>query len=361
MGRIKGLNDKATLIDKVPKAAITVWKGAKKSPKAAGKSLESNFRIEAPAYLRDALARAYKTEVKDGSIFVSYINLVPAFEDEQKTFDSFMAAFSASRPILFCDREKVHTRFVEKRSPAGGIYFDQIRANENCPVAGTNFDCQNGCNRVGNFYFYIYELLLLGYADFARLQVHGVKDNQHIADFLDSTKLQIGSIKISPFVSEETRQYIIFKLTRRKVASKFPVMEAGKRTAKRGTKDDWICNLTLNEIWQRRYDYHQQAQNLIAANYQPSMRLIEQVHGEGLILQPERNKVAALPSPDSAKLKAYKERLAEAYKNNNWLKEGWAAMMMDAFGTTNVSENLDLNLLMAIAESGEQRDEWCEF
>ena len=231
-----------------------------------------------------------------------------------------------------------------------------IEGHDLCPVKGTNFDCPNKCSRTGDFYFYIYELVLAGYVDIARLQVHGVTDNQHLADFLDSTEVAIGSIKTSPFVSEETRQYVIYQMTRRKVQAKFPVKEQGVRTAKRGTKEDWIVNLSLHPIWQKRYDYHKQAQNLLASNYQPSMRLIEQVHGKGMISQ-SKTAIAALPTSD--KLAEFKVHLAEAYKNNSWDKEGWTAMMRDTFGTTEVTENLDLELLLAIAKSDDERDKYC--
>jgi len=361
MARIKGLNDKVTLKSRPPKPAITVWKGAKKSAKSAGESLGSKFRIEAPAHLRKALCRAYKTQEKDGSILVEQLNLVPAYEDELQAFDSKMASFNASRPLLFCDRARIHTKFIEAKSQTGGIYYQPIEGNDPCPVSGNNFDCPNKCSRTGDFYFYIYELLLLGYSDLARIQVHGVSDNQHLAEFLDQTKADIGAIKKSPFVSEETRQYIIYQMVRRKVQAKFPIKEGGVRTAKRGTKEDWIINLTLHPIWQKRYDYHKQAQNLIAENYQPSMKLVEQIHGSGLI-SPALSTATALPSANpQGFFLAFKQKLAEAYKNNAWNRDGWEEMMRDNFEQTEVTDDLDLKLLLAIAQSSDERNRWCDF
>lgn len=364
MSRIQGLNDKVTLKAKAITPAITVWKGEKKTAKSAGKNLNQKFRIEAPAGIRQTLKRIGYEE-KDGSLYTDTINLVPAYDDELQTFDSKMAAYTASQPLHFCDRFKIHTKFIKDNRN----YFQPIEADEKCPVAGTNHKCPKGCSYTGDFYFYIWELLLSGSAEFARLQVHGVKDNQNIAGFLDEVKLNVGSIKTSPFASDETRTYIIYQMSRRTVKSKFPVMEGGERTAKRGTKDDWIVHLNLHPIWQRRYDYHNSVKQLQASNHQPSMRLIEQVHGEEMIsdyrLSSNANSLIAnrysLPKADNPEaLTEFKQQLAIAYKNNAWTKDGWQAMMLDNFKTTVVDETLDLELLMAIAQSGIERDKWCD-
>jgi hypothetical protein len=294
MSRIKGLNDEVTLKKKPITPGITVWKGEKKGDKRAGINLNEKFRIEAPCRLKAALKSALQAEEKDGSLYVDHLNLVPAYEDEFKTFDSKMAAYNASRPILFCDRATINTRFIERKDPQGGIYFQPIEAEETCPVAGTNFDCPNKCARTGDFYFYIWELMLAGYAEFARLQVHGVADNQHIASVIDEVKASIGAIRTSPFVSEETRTCIVYQLSRRKVSSKYPVKEGGVRTAKRSTKDDWVVNLALHPMWLNKYQNHLSAQQLLAGNMQPSLKLITQVHGAGLIARQSVGEVSSL-------------------------------------------------------------------
>lgn len=350
MARIQGLNDKITLRKKSITPAITVWKGEKKTAKSVGKNINNLFRVEAPNNIKQILKNIGWSE-KNGSLYTDTINLVPAYDNELKTFDSKMAAYSASQPLHFCDRSTIHTKFISDDQN----YVQPIEANDICPVAGTNHKCPKGCSTTGDFYFYIWELLLTGSPEFARLQVHGIKDNQNIANFLDEVKANIGSIKTSPFANEETRTYIIYQMTRRVVKGKFPIIEAGQRTSKRGTKDDWIVHLNLHPIWQRRYDYYNSAKQLQAANHQPSMRLIEQVHGEGYI---EPASVATIaPAID---LDRYKEDLADHYKNNAWTRAGWQAMMRDIFKTTVLSEALDLDLLKAIASSAEERDKWCE-
>ena len=285
MSRIKGLNDRNTLKRKPPQAAITVWKGEKKSSTRAGQSLENLFRIEAPAKLKQVIEQACNATEKNGngSLYVDRLNLVPAFEDESKAFDSKMAAYNASRPILFCDRDRINTKFIEQKDPFGNIYFQPWQSDDPCPVAGTNFECPKGCSRTGDFYFYIYELLLQGYSEFARLQVHGVADNQNIASVLDETKASIGAIKNSPFVSEQTRTYIIYEMTRSRSTYKYPIKQGGIRTAKRGTKEDWIVSLALHPIWLNKYNYHLSHHKLIESGITPSLKLIEQIHDRSLV------------------------------------------------------------------------------
>ena len=319
-----------------------------------------------------------------------------------------MAAFTASQPLLFCDRETIHTKFIKDNRN----YFQPIVNNEPCPVAGTNHKCPKSCTRTGNFYFYIWELLILGCAEFARLQVHGVKDNQSIADVLDTVKLEIGAIKTSPFASDQTRSYIVYQMNRREVKSKFPIIDkaTGERTDKRGTRSDWIINLTLHPIWQTRYEYYRQSQQLIAAGYQSSQKLIEQVYGETVALgrdpassegarecfpmsnpkgenaiapgQSNKLQRKGLPAStsnklnsltdvgsryslpkadDSERLAEFKQELAIAYKNNSWTKDGWQAMMLDTFSTSEITDLIDLDLLKAIANSGREKEKWCEF
>lgn len=352
MSRITGLNDSNTLKKKSIFYSITVWKGEKQTAKAAGKNLNNLFRIEVPEYLKPAL-RNIGYQERNGSLYTEQINLVPACDDKLLCFDSKMTLYNASQPIQFCDRSIIHTKFILDEQN----YVKPKENNETCPVAGTNHKCPHGCVVTGDFYFYIWELLDKGFNEVARLQVHGIKDNQNIANFLDQTKANIGSIFTSPFTNQTTKFYIIYKLTRQVIKSKFPIIEAGKRTAKRGTKKDWIVNLNFNPIWLNRYNNYQQVKMLQAANHQPSMRLIEQVHGTDYI-QSASEKAAIAPSLN---LEEYKVELAEHYKNNSWTKDGWQAMMLDTFKTKIVNQDLDLELLKAIAASDEERDKWCEF
>ena len=283
MSRIKGLNDRYTLKRKPPQAAIKVWKGEKKTKTSAGKSLENRFRIEAPLKLKQAIKLVYNATESNGSLYVDRLNIIPAYEDEFKTFDSKMAAFSASRPILFCDRSTIHTRFIDTKDRRGNIYFQPIESSDPCPVAGTNHECPNRCGRTGDFYFYIHELVMQGYAEFARLQVHGVADNQNIATVLDEVKASIGAIKTSPFVSESTRTYIVYEMTRALSQYKYPIKQGGVRTDKRGIKDDWIINLSLHPIWLNKYQNYTSQQQLLSAGMRPSVKLIEQIHDPALI------------------------------------------------------------------------------
>jgi hypothetical protein len=299
MARIKGLNDTVTLKNKPIAPSITVWKGEKmikgksKKDTRAGTNLNDLFRIEAPPKFRSALKYYLSATERNGSLYVAELNIVPAYQDEMQTFDCKMAAYNASRPILFCDRETINTRFIEEKDPFGGVYFQPVEASEPCPVAGKNFKCQHQCSSTGDFYFYIWELMQAGYAEFARLRVHGIQDIQNIASVLDEVKSRVQSIRDSPFCSEETKSYILYQLSRRQVASKYPVFENGVRTDKRGTKQDWIIHLSLHPLWLNKQQSYLATQQLLAANLQPSLKLIQEVHGS-LIVNPQQGQ-AALP------------------------------------------------------------------
>lgn len=341
MSRIKGLNDANTLATRPPAATIKVWKGDKKTKNRAGANLENRFRIEAPPRLRKAIELAYNASRRGDSLYVDRLNLVPAYEDKYKTFDCRMAAYSASSPLLFCDRETINTKFVQSKDPYGNLYYQPHKTSEPCPVAGTNFKCPKGCSRTGDFYFYLYELLLQGYADFCRLQVHGVADNQTIATVLDETAASIGTIKQSPFVSEQTRTYIIYELTRSQSQYKFPVLENGKRTGKRGTKEDWIVSLSLHPLWLNKYNYHMSRQQLIKSGVNPSPKLIEQICDRSLVaaavpelpapaddvVEPEVECSTPTPFMDEAKFK----ELAAIWQQHGWHKNAIAEMLFSYF------------------------------
>ena len=355
MSRIKGLNDRATLQKKPPVCSISVWKGAKKTHNRAGTSLGSEYRIEAPDRLKSLLKTAYNAREQDGSLFVDGLNIVLAYSEVEKAFTSQMASFTASRPVLFCDRQTIHTKFVERRDPYGNVNFQPVQSEEACPVAGTNFNCPNKCMRQGTLYFYIFELSISGCADLARLNVGSVSDNQHLAEELDRIKFDIGSIKISPFVSEKTRSYVVFHLSKRLVKSKFPILENGVRTGKRGTKDEWVVDLKLHPIWQEKYQAHLLREQLLLAGVEPSVRLIEQIYDAECISVSKE--VQALPG--AVDLQQFKSELAIAFKNNGWNTQGAIAMLRGYFDTAEVHDGLDLELLLNIAKSAEERKKWC--
>ena len=361
MTRIKGLNDNASLNSSEIKHNISVWKGEKRGAKTAGKNLKDKFRVEAAPTIRNKIAEAYGAEERQGSLYVDRLNLIPACGRPLETFTSKMAAFTASRPLHFCDREQIYLKFNSDEQN----YFQPQKVAEPCPVAGTNHKCPKNCEVVGNFYFYIYELLVDGYSDIARLQVGGIEDNRHIAGKLDAIAKEIGSIKQSPFSSYETRTYIIYQLTRRAVQSKYPILDGDRRTQKRGTKEDWIVNLNLHPLWLEKYNSYRQMQEIKALNLKPSLKLIEQVHGTDAIEISGSAYPPLLAShPQSSphhNLEEFKKELAIAFKNNGWDKQGALAMMRSYFQTSEVTSNLDLELLLSIARSAEEKDKWCEF
>lgn len=357
MSRIKGINDRPTLENKLLKPDITVWKGTKQreiidknqeKKLIVGKNLENQLRIEVTGYARSIIQESYQATNKDGSLFVTELNIVPAFEDEFKSFASEMTAYNSSGILSLCDRETIHTEFVETTDAFGNVYRQPVPGNKACPVAGTNQKCPKGCSLTGNFYFYILELLMAGSSQVCRLQTHAIEDNQAIADYLDSVKAEIGAIKQSPFVSEQTKSYIVYRLSRREISLSRPVIEEGKRTGKRFRKPDWIVAIELHPIWKNRYESLKQIQQLQQLpSYQIDPKLIQQVYGSGLLL-------AEAKDVPSQSLKEFKEKLAIAYKENSWTPEAFNEVLSAKFGKDKLDESWsqeDLNKLYSIVNA----------
>lgn len=357
MSRIKGINDRSTLENKLPKPDITVWKGAKQreiidknqeKKLVVGGNLEKEFRIEVTGYARSILKERYQATEKDGSLFVTELNIVPAYEDEFKTFSSEMTAYNSSSILSLCDRETIHTEFVETKDEFGNVYRQPVKGDKRCPVAGTNQKCPRGCAMTGNFYFYILELLMAGSSQLCRLQTHAIEDNQSIANYLDLVKAEIGTIKQSPFVAEDTKSYIVYRLSRKEMSLSRPVIEAGKRTGKRFRKPDWVVAIELHPIWKNRYESLKQIQQLqLLPGHEINPKLIQQVYGSGLLL-------AEAKDVPTESLEEFKKKLAIAYKENNWTIEAFSEVLTAKFGRDRLDETWsqeELNKLYSIVNS----------
>lgn len=331
MSRIKNLNDRVTLKNKLPSAQITVWKGSKKEEKRIGKDLNNLFRIETDDYyVRAIIKKNYKTEERGGSLFVSELNIIPAYDDINKSLISEMTRYSGSRIVSLCDRETIHTTYIETNDVMGSIYYQPIESKEGCPVAGTNHKCPLKCSLTGNFYFYIYELLLSGSSQYCRLQTHSFKDNIAIADTLDRVNDQVGHFRKSPFITEETRHYMVYRLTRKEMPLSRPVVQSGKRTGNRFNSTNWELYLELHPIWKNKYDSWLQLQQIEQRSLAPSNRLLTDLYGSNIIDVSSKPTTEALPEAKTWD-NYYKEQCAIAYKQNNWDEESFLVLLNREF------------------------------
>ena len=394
--RIKNLNDRASIQNKPPKPDITVWKGGHKAENRIGANLKNQLRIEVSGYSKGVIKKYYHDCKENGdSLLVESLNIIPAYSDELKTLTSQMIAFKGNKIQSLCDRETIFTEFVETKNEFGDIYRSPKESSHPCPVAGTNHKCPRGCTLNGDFYFYILELVLEGSSQLCRIKTHSIQDNIAIAQILDEVKEEIGDIKKSPFTSEETRSYVVYRLGRKEIPLSRPKMEQGKRTGNRFISPDWALSLELHPIWKNKYfnwlQYEQLHQRAIA----PSVRLLEGIYGEKVLTPGEQNKVAStalraqvpkgihfaiassklntnhletlngdqkssekplatsyslLATSKSSSWDHYRDRLAIAYKTNNWNQEEFQELLRSHFGKENVDESWAIDKLETLLE-----------
>lgn len=376
MSRIKGLNDRETLAKKMVKADITIWKGGKKKENSIGKNLDEEFRIEAKGYEQKIIEKCYASRSFDGSLFLKELNIVPAYSDRKKALVSEMSRYNAAGIVSLCDRETIHTEFIETKDWKGGIYRAPVKGDKLCPVAKTNHKCPHGCTLTGNFYFYILELLLAGSSKLCRLQTHAIEDNQAIASLLDEVQEDIGAIKKSPFTSEDTRSYIVYRLARKEMQLSRPVIE-GKgenavRTGKRFRKSDWAVSLELHPIWQNKYYHWLQAQELQARNLALPSKVTRGIYGNDFVEAEYRQIEQVSRKYNGQRLlpvwqitSADIQELRSLWQQNNWTEEGLMALLRSRFGLS--SRNFDSltrqqfeELKMALG-SPEAKEIFCDF
>ena len=351
--RIKNLNDRSSVKLSPPKPDITVWKGGKKQEKRIGKNLDSQLRIECDGYARKVIFRTYDNAKKQGdSLLVDSLNIVPAYKDVEKALSSQMVAFKGNKIQSLCNRETIFTEFVDAPDRMGHIYRQPTLSNKPCPVAGTNHKCPNNCVLNGDFYFYINELLVAGSSQLCRLRTHSIADNIAIASRLDEIEDSIGCIKTSPFVCEETRGYVVYRLSRKEKPLSRPVIQNKKRTGNRFISPDWGLHLELHPLWKMKYDAWLQMQELEKRRLSPSRKLITSVYGDDVIdvsaraipLLEEDAGRNSLPSfvMDESKV----EELRQMWQENNWTPEGLKELLQSRFGIYSMQD------LLAIDEEG---------
>jgi len=338
--RIKNLNDKSKIenLNAPPRADITVWKGSKKTKSGIGANLNNLLRIEATGYAKQIIQKSYQVKEVDGSLLVDSLNIVPAYEDLNKTLTSQMVLFKSGGKIMsICDRETIHTEFVDTPDKMGNHYRSPVAGSNPCPVAGTNHRCPNGCTLNGDFYFYILELLLAGSSLLCRLQTHSIQDNIYLAQVLDSVKAEIGSIKKSPFVSEETRSYVVYRFSRKEIPVSRPVIDKATklRTENRFASTDWALSLELHPLWRNKYDRTLQLEQLQSVQVAPSNRLLADIYGESILGMKE---IPALAPSNPDPYSVYRDKLATAYKRNKWTKDEFQELITSEFKKVKLDE-----------------------
>lgn len=276
---IQGINDLATIAQTQPRIDFRLYKGDKKQKNRFGVDLKNQFRLESSdGYLRRIIANNYPVTQKGDSLLLESLNILPAFEKIEDTFDCSMELYNASGLIQKCDRDKIFLQMEEFTDPFGHRRKRSVNADKPCPVRGSLEECPHKCQKTGHLYFYVPELLEAGLNRLGCLSVHSFSDLIGIAQKLSHYQKNFGSIKTPPFASPETFNLIPYKLSRQEIKIKRPIIEDGKRTGRKSTGTTWAVQLEIEPTWLSQWQNYQRLSALQQLGFAPSPTLIEQVY-----------------------------------------------------------------------------------
>ncbi len=316
MARIYGTNDRETLQErKFPYYQFQIYKGTKKIDNRFGDDLGYKFRLELSnngkkprdfQIIKNILANSYQIEEdENGSLFLDNLNLVLYSDDPEVTFFSALATYKNNKPLWFCNKKNIHTRFVGERGRP-------VKVSEPCFAQSLYADCPKKCKQFGSFYFEILELRLLDFTRICRMQLSSIKDIVNISEYLDKTKKEIGSIRTSPFYSSNTQRFIVHRLTRISKTNSYK-------------KVNYPLHLELHPIWLKEYNSFLYAQQIKSLGYAVPKKLLAQIHGTELI-----DEIPLLESwkPTQEDIQGIKA----LYYDYNWNSEELFNVMRSHFG-----------------------------
>lgn len=345
---IKGINDRDSLDRSQPRVDFRLYKGEKKPQKNRfGKDLNDRFRLESKdEYLKKILLNNYQCELRNGSLYLSELTVLPAFEDIERSFACSMQSFDASGLWQQCDREFIYLRFEAYQDHFGHTRKKMIQVKEPCPVAGTLEDCPHQCSKSGNFYFYIPELLEVGLNRLGCLSVHSYSDLIGIAQKLRNYEERFGSIKTPPFASPQTFNLIPYRLSRTEIKIKRPVTKErlGEnekkehiRTGKKADGTTWAIELEILPAWLAQWQNYQRLNELQRLGFSPSPVLLEQVYdvSPSQLLQaaPPLKTIVSTPKINEEQATELKERL----KASSWTPQTFLSVLTN-MGRDRVSD-----------------------
>lgn len=254
---IKGLTDTSSRQDRgiLGRIEVKVFKGARKTAKMAGRSLDEKFRIvTANPHIIRILSKFYGRQDENGDFHTENLNVYFPFELPERTFKTEMKNYSASKLERICDREFISMECTQIKDERGNVHNAQNNCHKPCPIAGTQFSvkCPHGCSVQGELFFYIKELFDADLMVASQITCHAYADLTYISDRLEMLSMELGSITSSPFPCFQTRHKIPFILSKTKVSGKRPVFENGKRTGKNAAKEDWMITINPDNEWMER-------------------------------------------------------------------------------------------------------------
>lgn len=270
---IRGLTarEQSDDISSLGRVEISVFKGKRKG-NSIGTDLGQYLRIATNNRMAQLMLKqsgSYGTPDENGDFITDRLNIYLAYDDPEKTFQTNMKAYDASGLKVVCDRHTICKKRVETSDTKGNIFRPIKDVSEQCPLRNSDSlaeKCPNDCNKEGNFYFYIKELLDKDMMLPCVLTTHSFQDLTYLTDTLFMWKETIGSIELSPFPAMQYRHHIPFVLTRTEVKIKRPVVSGGLRTGKKADGKHFALSLQVDPIFMELHRKWRMMQELESRN-----------------------------------------------------------------------------------------------
>ena len=256
-----------------------VWKGDPKTDRAPGRDLNDKFRVEIEdERWRKKFLDAY------GTLTPQSINIYLPYQEVDRCFETWYAAFTAQGFKHKCDGERIVEKMVgmpyEGRDGTKFHYTKQ-KVDEPC-LKGDNPVC-NACGEKGSglLYFYVRELYSagMGATKGFRMSVHGANDIPVLHDQLAQLQHAYGSLSGSPVPHPATFGYIPFVLTRTKRNITKPIVETktegGKKrynhTGARSQSEYWALSISEDPAWLESLQRFYQEQEYMRLSAHPEL------------------------------------------------------------------------------------------
>lgn len=255
---IRGLTDQRRELNSLGRIEISVFKGARKGERTAGKDLNNRLRVSTTNKVAAIHLKKYSEPDANGDFYTEALNIYLAFDEIDRTFNCNMKSHSASGLEIVCDRHTISKKCVPQKDAKGNVWRPLVNVDEPCPMRDKGFvgECPNKCQKEGQFYFYIRELLDKDLMLAGRITCHGFEDLTYLNTRLEEYREMFGSLTRSPFPAHQYRHKIPFILSRTQVKIKRPVVDKDNNYVRTGKKTDgttWALTLQVDPTYMELY------------------------------------------------------------------------------------------------------------
>lgn len=230
---ITGLTTQKSTTNSLGRIEIKIYKGGRKSPKAAGRDLGEKLRI----VTSNQTARAVLTEVygkpteftetvgnppkalKEWDFIVDSIEFYLPYGKPEKNCDPQMRKYGKNGLEIVCDRESISFRNTETTDTKGNVFCTPTTEKEPCPVKGQSFavNCPYGCNKQGTLFLYVKALADRDLWLPAQLVFTGFTDITYVSQELNAIANLIGHLSQADFFCPVYRHHVPYILRRQTV------------------------------------------------------------------------------------------------------------------------------------------------